>query len=103
MKENAGSLVLAGPSFGFHDRDSTLWGWPRMNPIRFRDPSGQQEECTDKKTCFKYAGDCRNRCNQLWYFAEREACKDCCNKAWQRCRDGKEWIEPDGGCDHPIK
>jgi hypothetical protein len=28
-------------SFGYHDPNSTLWGWANQNPARFVDPSGR--------------------------------------------------------------
>jgi len=35
---------LSIDEFAFHDARSTLWGWPRQNPIRWRDPSGRTPE-----------------------------------------------------------
>jgi RHS repeat-associated protein len=32
---------LSVDEFVFHDRNSTLWGWPNQNPIRYSDPSGR--------------------------------------------------------------
>ena len=34
-------VFLQVDEFEMHDRRSTLWGWPHMNPIRTRDPSGK--------------------------------------------------------------
>lgn len=31
---------LSIDEFAFHDRKSTLWGWPGQNPLRWSDPSG---------------------------------------------------------------
>ena len=31
---------LSVDEFVFHDENSTLWSWPRQNPIRWSDPSG---------------------------------------------------------------
>ena len=31
---------LSIDEYAFHDPKSTLWGWPRQSPIRWRDPSG---------------------------------------------------------------
>ena len=35
-------VFLSVDEFEEHDRRSTLWGWPRQNPVRFRDPSGHE-------------------------------------------------------------
>ena len=32
---------LSVDEFAYHDRHSTLWGWPRQNPLRWSDPSGR--------------------------------------------------------------
>jgi len=37
-------VFLAVDEYRFHDARSTLWGWPRMNPVRWSDPSGHQGE-----------------------------------------------------------
>ncbi len=31
---------LSVDEYAYHDRNSTLWGWPGQNPVRWRDPSG---------------------------------------------------------------
>jgi RHS repeat-associated protein len=34
-------VFLSVDEYGWHDDRTTLWGWPWMNPPRFRDPSGR--------------------------------------------------------------
>ena len=36
---------LSVDDFGYHDRNSTLWGWATQNPIRLNDPSGRCPAC----------------------------------------------------------
>lgn len=35
---------LSIDEYAFHDRTSTLWGWPSASPVRHRDPSGRFRE-----------------------------------------------------------
>ncbi len=37
-------IFLSADAFAYHDARSTLWGWPGMNPLRYRDPSGRAGE-----------------------------------------------------------
>jgi len=37
-------VSLTVDEFVFHDRKSTLWGWPEQSPSRHRDPSGREAE-----------------------------------------------------------
>jgi hypothetical protein len=42
--ENRGSgteWAVRSCEFPFHDRRSTLWGWPGQNPLKYSDPSGR--------------------------------------------------------------
>ena len=34
-------IFLSVDEFKYHDPKSTLWGWPGMNPARWRDPTGR--------------------------------------------------------------
>jgi len=43
---------LSVDEFEFHDKKSTLWGWPRMNPIRFRDPLGRDDNSDCHVACW---------------------------------------------------
>ena len=39
-------IFLTVDEYEFHDVNSTLWGWPNQNPVRFRDPHGREgEQC----------------------------------------------------------
>jgi RHS repeat-associated protein len=38
-------IFLNADEFGFHNRRSTLWGWPGQNPEAFGDPSGRDWIC----------------------------------------------------------
>jgi len=38
-------VFLSIDEFGFHDRRSTLWGWPGQSPPRYRDPKGNGLIC----------------------------------------------------------
>jgi RHS repeat-associated protein len=34
---------LSIDEYAYHDANSTLWGWPNQNPVKFRDPSGKSD------------------------------------------------------------
>jgi RHS repeat-associated protein len=42
---------LSVDEYEFHDKRATLWGWPRQNPIRFRDPMGHKEANPEGEKC----------------------------------------------------
>jgi RHS repeat-associated protein len=35
---------LSVDEFRYHDKNSTLWGWPSMNPAHFRDSTGRKQD-----------------------------------------------------------
>jgi len=43
-------VFLSIDEYEFHDRKSTLWGWPNQNPVRFDDPTGREtrSQCLDR-------------------------------------------------------
>ena len=38
-------VFLSIDEYEFHDMKSTLWGWPRQNPMAFADPQGRGKFC----------------------------------------------------------
>ena len=58
--------------FEMHGNNSTLWGWPNQNPLRFLDPTGH-----DADQC-KVCPDWDPHCGQCW--AGKQACEETCAK-----------------------
>ncbi|MBS2013203.1 MAG: RHS repeat-associated core domain-containing protein [Deltaproteobacteria bacterium] len=81
-----------------------LYGYVRNDPTNANDPLGlEAEECSKKRDeCNKAFNDCYLRCNRH-SGAKKDACVTCCVTANNICEKNGSPIEPDGGCDNPIK